>query len=260
MPSRFPPFDNSLSEDEQVVKKFVDNIQDKLDHGILKPPIGKERAVLETAILYPGAVIGSIVTAAAFVILRKGPIYIVNRHLAKQFHNMNNTKSIPNTTAKFEPFQEGPVLKGVGSLFDAFFASMLGLTAWAVSINKQKFLMNAADIPLSEGHSDISDTLCDDFISIYSGIRPQFWKQHSDDTLMAIQTFVQNCEKRQLYQKKLKREMGMGSDDIEFELPSRVPDDIIQQEKDRFDGTDWASLEDFEESLNDDDDDFWDGK
>jgi len=263
--SRFPPFDNSLSEDEKVVKSFVDVIQEKLDANILKIPKvnGKERKILQDAIFYPGAIVGSVVTVAAFIGMRRGPVYIMNNVLKKHHEKMNKTTKPPT-------FQEGPAALIIGSLFDAAFASLLGVTAWTISTNKQKALMAAADIPLIEGHSAISDTLCNDFISIYKDIRPQFWKEHSDDTLTAIQTFVKNCEKRQLYQKRLRREMGLdehGKEDddvhVQWELPSRVPEDIIQQEKDRFDGAAWAALEDFEEPLDHDDEDdtsFWDDK
>jgi len=254
MPSSFPPFDNSLTEDAKVVKSFADKIQEKIDHKILKKPEKKERKILEDAILYPGAVIGSLVGISAFIVLRRGPIYVMNRILAKQ-HGTGNK-------ASNAMYKESLTAKVVGSTFDAAFASLLGVSAWVISTDKQKALMAVADIPLVEGHSEISDTLCDDFISIYGGIRPKFWKEYSDDTLTAIQTFVQNCEKRQLYQKRLKMEMGLShEDDVEFELPSRVPDDILQQEKDRFDGTDWASLEDFEEPLdNNEEKSFWDDK
>jgi hypothetical protein len=65
-----------------------------------------------------------------------------------------------------------------------------------------------------------------------------------------------------LYQRKLKREMGLSHEEMEsidVDLPNRVPEDIIQQEKDRID---WASVEDFEVDDEDDnsDDGFWNQK
>lgn len=260
MSSRFPPFDNSLTEDAKVVKSFVDKIQEKIDNKILQKPEKKELKILESVILYPGAIIGGCVGVSAFFILRRGPMYVMNRILAKQ-----HEKKHQSGVSKPPIYRESFAAKVIGSAFDAAFASLVGLSAWVISTNKEKALTEAARIPLVEGHSHISDALCDDFISIYSGIRPKFWKDYQDDTLTAIQTFVHNCEKRNLYKKKLKREMGLGQKyDVEFELPSRVPEDILEEEKDRLDGTDWASLEDFEEEPlegnNDGDGTFWDGK
>ena len=249
MPSRFPPFDNSLTEDSKVVKLFVDKIQEKLDQKILTKPEETERKILENPILYPGAVVGAITTVASFAVLRRGPVYIVNRILARQHISK---------TSKPPIYEETNSLKIFGSIFDAAFASLLGVTAWFITIDKKKTLENVSKIPLIQGHSVISDCLCDDFISIYGGIRPKFWNEKSDDdTIMAIHTFVKNCEKRQVYKKRLKREMGLSyEDDVEFEFPSSVPDDIMEKES-----QDWADLEDFEEPLqNDEDDTFWDDK
>jgi hypothetical protein len=251
MSSRIPPFDNAQSEDEKIVESFLSIIQSKLDNKILKPPIGRERKILKDAIFYPGAIIGTLVTIGTFVGMRRAPKAVINYFAKKEFPDK----------APLE-FKEGRAAQVVGSLLDATFASLLGLTAGTVCTNKQKVLMTAADIPLIEGHSDISNVLCDDFMKLYGTTNKQFWKNHTDDSLVAIQRFVQNCEKRQLYQRKLKREMGLSHEEMEsidVDLPNRVPEDIIQQEKDRID---WASVEDFEVDDEDDnsDDGFWNQK
>lgn len=239
---RIPPFDNALSEDEKVVQSFFSILQSKIDSKILKPQ-GKEREILSNAVLFPGALIGTFVTAATFVGLRKGPRHVMN-YIAKK--NMIG-KPIPE-------YHEGPVLKVVGSIVDAAFASITGFATWLLFVNKKKFLETAADIPLMEGHSHISETLCDDFMALHGTIDSNFWKMHTDDTVVAINAFVRNCEKRRMYQKKLKREMGLNYEEmkiIDIDLPNKVPVDILEQEKDRFEGADWASLEDFEERFDD---------
>jgi len=248
MSSRVPPFDNDLSEDEKIVQSFLSIVQSKLDQSILKPPTGKERELLHNAVMYPGAIIASLVTVGTFVGLRRAPRTLLNYIAKKQFPD----KPPPE-------YNEGPAFQVVGTLFDATFASLLGLTTWMVCTDKKKVLMTAADIPLMEGQSDISNILCDDFMHLYGTTSKQFWKTHTDDSVVAIHRFVQNCEKRQFYQKKLKREMGFSHEEMEtvdVVLPNRVPEDIIQQEKDRFD---WASVEDFEVDDEDDSkgDDFW---
>lgn len=239
---RIPPFDNALSQDEKVVQSFLSIIQSKLDNKLLKPK-DKEREILRDAVLFPGAAIGTCVTLATFVGLRKGPRHVM-KFMAKK--NMIG-KPIPE-------YHEGPILKTVGSIFDAAFASLTGLATWILFVNKKKCLDIAADIPLMEGHSHISEMLCDDFMALHGTIDPKFWKTHTDDTVVAIHQFVGNCEKRRLYQKQLKRYMGLSYEEmknLDIDLPNRVPVDIIEQEKGRFDGTDWASVEDFEERFDD---------
>ena len=101
-----------------------------------------------------------------------------------------------------------------------------------------------------EGKSEISNALCADFIDIHKQVRPRFWKEYTDDSLTAISTFVNNCEKRHLYQKQIGREIGLASGTglKDIELPSSVPDGMIQ-DVDELD--DWAALEDFDDEQND---------
>ena len=115
----------------------------------------------------------------------------------------------------------------------------------------------------------------------------------ADDSLVAIWTFVANCEKRRVFQRKLRRDMQIGVNDDwndvdvdesesgggsgdtlrrtmgevdqydGIEQPTRVPDNIMEEEERfGFGGADWASIEDFEEhqivSGDDGVDDFWD--
>ena len=52
-----------------------------------------------------------------------------------------------------------------------------------------------AEMPLMEGKSTISNTLCHDFIRIYKEQEeksPRFWKEQKDDSTLAISKFVQN--------------------------------------------------------------------
>ncbi len=123
---------------------------------------------------------------------------------------------------------------------------MFGFIAWSLTVDKKKVFDSLADVPLIGGKSEISNSLCTDFIDTYKQIRPRFWKEHKDDSVVAIAKFVQNCEKRHLYQKQIGREMGLASGTglKDIELPSAVPDEYIQ-DVDELD--DWASLEDFDE-------------
>jgi hypothetical protein len=70
-----PPNDN-FSEDELVVKSFIDLVQQKIDDKILGAPSGREGQNLREAVLYPGFYIGAAVGIAQFAMLRKAPIMV----------------------------------------------------------------------------------------------------------------------------------------------------------------------------------------
>ncbi len=255
--SKLPPFDNSLSEDEKVVQTFAACLQEKIEGKVFSPQT-KEGKIVKDAILYPGAYIGALSAIAGFAVLRRGPVYMMNRMSARQ-HMMN-----PNKTGKAPVYEESPLAKIVGGTFDAAMAALIGFSTWTVFVDKKTALMNMADIPLIEGKSDISDKLCGDFIHIYRDIRPNFWKEHTDDTIVAIRRFVNNCEKRQAYEGRLRREMGFGfqDDGQPIELPGRVPENILVEEKEQ-NNLSWTEMEDFDEEQDfnpDGDDDFWNGE
>lgn len=251
-----PAFDNALSEDEIVVKTFLDTVQSKLDHGILKAPRKHERQALEQAILYPGAYIGTFVGITTFFALRKGPLYIVNRFMSKQQQHNNSsalnkkqTKGLPSTNVN--AFKEPMAFKSLFTVFDGALAIATGLFAWGHTVDKKKILDISADLPLRKGRSEISDTLCNDFIDIYRhDVKPDFWMKYSDDTLSALKLFCENCEKRRLFERRLRRDYGLGIND-EVELPTRVPEDIVREERERFGGAAWAGIEEFDDQEQD---------
>jgi len=246
--SRFPPFNNALSEDEEVVKKFVNTIQAKIDNGILTSLNEIEKKMLTNAIFYPGVFLGSFVGLASFFTLRRAPLFVLNKMLARQ-HANSPIKINKNRPPSFTPYQEGTTVRTIGTVFDATVSFACGIITWALAIDKKKTLPAAADIPLVEGQSKISDALCGDFIHLYRNtIPPKFWTEYSDDTLTTITRFVTNCEKRYLYERRLRREMGLSSD-VKLSLPSRVPENILEEEKERYGGADWAALEDFDEEI-----------
>lgn len=125
---------------------------------------------------------------------------------------------------------------------------MIGFMGWATFLSKTKLFNTLADMPLIEGKSEISNSLCNDFINIHKNeTRSRFWKENTDETICSINKFVKNCEKRHLYQKKIRRDMGLASSGEgmeEMELPSSVPEDFLE-DVDQLD--DWAALEDVDE-------------
>jgi len=249
--SRHTTNDNVLSEDEFVVKKFVGTIQFKLANQILSPS-GIEKKMLRDAIFYPGIYVGSLVGLASFFFLRKAPLLFVNKLIVR-----NHAASLVKTNSKaLQPnppkrYKEGPYVRAIGTLFDSAVSLTIGGISWVLAIDKKKVFVTAADIPLIEGKSEISDTLCDDFIHLYHDTIPsKFWTENSGDALKTITRFVENCEKRHLYQRRLRMEMGLGNN-AEVLIPSRVPEDIV--EKERY--ADWTALEDFDEVFEDNNED-----
>lgn len=147
-------------------------------------------------------------------------------------------------------------MKPFSVLFDGLLSTAMAGTVWILATDKQKLYDTASDIPLIDGRSDISDNLCSDFIAQYDSIRPEFWKEYRDDGLSAIQEFVANCRKRQAFERRLRRELGMGDNDP-VSIPSGgVPREFVDDEEGE---ADWADLEEFEEDEGSSES-FWTGR
>lgn len=102
--SAFPPFDNRLSPDEQVVQSFVNIIQSKLDSKELSSSTlyEKEKNLLKKCVLYPGVLIGSVVGVVSFITLRRAPLFIVHslqRRHTNASTNASNSTSISTSTS-----------------------------------------------------------------------------------------------------------------------------------------------------------------
>jgi hypothetical protein len=236
--SAFPPFDNRLSPDEQVVQSFVNIIQSKLDSKELSSSTlyEKEKNMLKKCVLYPGVLIGSVVGVVSFITLRRAPLYIVHslqrRHYAVSTNhtstnastnsstnartthtNHNNTTS--TQSSKLQLFQEGPILTLVGGIMDLMVASMMGTVAWMISINKQHTLQTCASLPLKSGTSQITNVLCPQFVSLYRTIDESFWRTYTDDSVQSIRQFCINCDIRKRYERRIMMEMGFSKRDID---------------------------------------------
>ena len=153
-------------------------------------------------------------------------------------------------------FKESRALRPFSILFDGLLSAAMIGTVWMLATDKHKLYDTASDIPLIEGRSDISDKLCSDFIAQYNSIRPEFWKEYTDDGLSAIQEFVANCRKRQAFERRLRRDSGMGPNDP-VSIPSGgVPRDFLDDEEGE---ADWTNLEEFEEDEGSSES-FWTGR
>jgi len=262
--NRFPPFNNALSEDEVVVKKFIDTIQSKFDNNIIKSPSKKERELMYDSIVNPGLFIGTCVGISSFLFFRKAPAFVLNRILASKKTDFTAKRNLvkPQRLSILQErpclYKEGTVVRPISIFFDIIMSVGTGLCAWILTSDRKKMLTCVADLPLVEGHSVVAEGLCHDFTDLYKNkVSPKFWKENSDDTVKAIERFVSNCKKRSRYEDRIRRETGLRSVDRVF-LPETVPKNILQLEAvEDFEDTDWAALEDVDEEENDSPRVFW---
>jgi len=284
---RLPPFDHSLSEDEKVVHGFLEIIQTKVEQGILTFLEPLEKKMILQPILYPAFYIGSLTSITTFIFLRKAPLYIMNQYIIPYYYHPSSIFAQVANHKRRSPFKESTVLKPFSILLDTIMSTLLGISVGIWFVDKAKIYQTIEDIPLIAGKSQLSNALCTDFISYYKTIPKSFWVQNEDDILTTITHVIENCKKRQAYEKQLlqttqqqehefltRNETILGirpkpqDDDAEknngsspISLPNAVPYDILQQvsmddteeEEERFqikeleEIMDWAEVDDYEE-------------
>mmetsp|Transcript_3591 Transcript_3591/g.5436 ORF Transcript_3591/g.5436 Transcript_3591/m.5436 type:complete len:394 (+) Transcript_3591:85-1266(+) len=110
---------------------------------------------------------------------------------------------------------------------DVTLSILISVYASAILTDRQQLLKDASEIPLVQGKSLLSQELCVDFRKEYSRYEPQVWERQKDDLLMnAIRDVVVNCRKRDLYERQIREESGMGAEE-EVLIPSPgVPIDL----------------------------------
>ena len=200
------------------------NVLDGQYAKVLKAPHGEEGNRLKESVMYPGFYLGAAVGIGQFVFLRKAPIALMRR-------------------AGQTNFPESSKMKPFSILFDAALSAAMAGTVWIMTTDKEKVFKTASEIPLIQGKSDVSDALCDDFITHYETIRPDFWQNNTNSDgergLRAISDFVVNCKRRQALERRLRREAGLGPFDP-VSIPSGgVPSDF---------GDDYMTIDDGEEA------------
>ena len=90
-----------------------------------------------------------------------------------------------------------------------------------------------SEIPLVKGRSHISETLCRDWMDITQNQIPtEFWDLHKqgcilrdDKTWTAFQQFAINCQKRQHYEQRIRKQQPniQDSSTTPINLPTKVP-------------------------------------
>ena len=116
--SRIPQFNNALSEDEEVVKRFMTAVESKIEQNQFQNGLtSKEKTLIRNVLFYPGFFVGCCFTLGSFVFMRKAPVYLVNKIEQHRFEYIHkHVKQITNTTQsdKSKPFKEGPFVKVIG--------------------------------------------------------------------------------------------------------------------------------------------------
>ncbi|KAL3827054.1 hypothetical protein ACHAXA_007561 [Cyclostephanos tholiformis] len=128
---------------------------------------------------------------------------------------------------------------------DAFTSLCVGAYASLYFIDKDKLMRKFAEIPLVEGRSLLSEELCGDFAREFKKFDRRIWdenhpyltsggmpdnasnKDDKNEFRNAIQGFVANCRRRDIYEREIRIERGCLSDDVHVSIPPPgVPSDI----------------------------------
>jgi hypothetical protein len=195
-------------------------------------------------------------TVITFVLLRKLPKFTINNKIQKlqakgnDFPQNNNNgrfsffSLLPRITSQRDGrsvFQEGLI----GGLFtgtlDAMVACVIGSATWYYMTPQQQLCESVAKIPLAAGTSMLSDLLCTDFIEQYQRMDTHDWKNQDDkdeDFIQGILGFIQNCQRRGIYQDQLRAEQGLPKDaPVEIPPPGVPHDSAIENHGE--DGGNW---------------------
>ena len=144
-----------------------------------------------------------------------------------------SSQQLPPPPPQSSPRQPGIIVRTIKFGLDVFVSGMMALYMSAVWTDKKKLLNEAAEIPLVEGRSLISDELCTNFMKHYATIPQDTWRKHrgKSDALTAIESFVINCQRRQMLELSLRHERGLqpggSAQDYHPTIPSSgVPTDL----------------------------------
>jgi len=273
IPALRPP-NNNLGEDELLMKTFYDIMQIKSDNGewerIWNDPT--DRKGIRDAIL-PSFTLACCSALGTFVFLRKVPTWYMNRALAKKESIIHGPKGHPHYDSSRRQknimfprikthkdgstsFHEGLLIKPLTLAIDAAVSVAMGAAVWFYSIDKKGVFNAVSNVPLVEGRSAVSDTLCQDFIEQKKQIPKRVWKEYNDDAVLMLKHFVENCQRRTQYERQLRMDRGLAPETpVEIPPPGIPPDLVIEDEEEKaFDLYDWAG----EDDLWADEDDEWD--
>jgi hypothetical protein len=287
IPALIPP-NNNLGEDELLMKTFYDLMQVKADRGefqrIRQEPEDR-KAIFEA--IRPSFAIASASALATFVFLRKVPRWYMNRALGKKesrfygrdghphYDSSRNQKNalfprIKTLKDGSTSFHEGLLIKPLTIAIDLTVSLATGAAVWFYTIDKKGTFDAISNVPLVEGRSAVSDTLCADFIDQKNKLPKKLWTEYNDDAVTMLRKFIENCQRRTQYERQLRIEKGLEPEEPVIIPPPGVPPDMVIEDEEEKAAElyawvaedDWAAYGDeWDEEDNNDDDDkgFWGG-
>jgi hypothetical protein len=270
-----------------VKTKFTNSNINQLDELYKRPEFASEKRILNEMNSI-GLSKGMLSGLACFAFLRISPRLISNylRRRVAGGGGINNSSASKNpfqqssssSGYKFDSFpassqneeRPGLIFRGVRLMLDTFVSMSIGAYASIYFTDTNKMMEKFEKIPLVEGRSLLSEQLCHDFTKEFKSYGKQFWNighhamttDNSDDNRGGdeggefrelIQGFVANCRRREIYEKDIRQEQGLGAND-EVIVPSPgVPQDIPVTLDDLFSTKDFSDNVDGDDANNGDD-------
>jgi len=128
------------------------------------------------------------------------------------FFGWNGNKKVPPSNYVLSQTENNAeqLNKALSIPLDLALSLLIGGSASLFLFEKDRAMRDMAGLPLVQGRSLVSDTLCKDFISEHKKMSSQFWdRDHSDfPSLDAINVFVVNCKKRDSFEKMWRNKSG----------------------------------------------------
>jgi hypothetical protein len=223
----------------------------QLDELYKRPEFAAEKRILNEMNSI-GLSKGILSGLACFAFLRTSPRLISN-YLRRRAGAVNSGAPNPfqqqasGSGYKFDSLQNnqnterpGLLFRGVRLLLDSFVCLSIGAYASMFFTDTTKMMEKFSKIPLVEGRSLLSEQLCRDFTQEFQKYDRQIWNsKHPSLTggdvsgggdggefRELIQSFVANCKRREIYEKEIRTEQGLGPTDPVIIPTPGVPRDI----------------------------------
>jgi hypothetical protein len=267
-----------------VKTKFTNSNINQLDELYKRPEFASEKRILNemNSIGLSKGMLGGL---ACFAFLRISPRLISNylRRRVAGGGDINNSSASKNpfqqssssSGYKFDSFpassqneeRPGLIFRGVRLMLDTFVSMSIGAYASIYFTDTNKMMEKFEKIPLVEGRSLLSEQLCHDFTKEFKSYGKQFWnsRHHAMTTDNSdngggeggefrelIQGFVANCRRREIYEKDIRQEQGLGANDEVIVSSPGVPQDILVTLDDLFSTKDLTHNEDGDDANGDD--------
>jgi hypothetical protein len=250
-------------EEEELLDRFYGVAAEKLgrmDRQSEETGIEFQHGVKESLVidqmqdmgLYEGIAAGVL----TFIILRRGPL-IIGRYVQKSrmqqensirntgFSNSSYQLSDPNPTNRLQqtlnpkyPRPRNVFLRGIWFCFDATVSLIVAASVTSMYTITEQLRNQIAELPLIEGRSLVAESLCDDLAAELQAVQAEGNRayrrlrkrdaqneDHAAFYMEGVEKFVENCQRRNAMERRLRQEQGLGPHDHVEILPPGVPRD-----------------------------------